>query len=124
MADDYEIIGPFAGYKVTVHGRQVPFLEAMPVNGGKIGLVLDQRYGVDIPVADAGRIIPFIADCIAVALGYTCHPHAAESLEASLEAAAEERRRGAAPRSDPFPQMHGITSVQTERDDPVEDGQQ
>ena len=97
MTDGYEIIGPFTGYKVTVHGRQVPFLEAMPVNGGKIGLVLDQRYGVDIAVADADRIIPFIADCIAVAMGHTCHPHAAESLRlSSLEIAGEAQRRGEA----------------------------
>lgn len=71
---DYEIIGPFKSHWVIVGGRQVPFLEAEPANGGIVRLTLDQRYALDVPVADADRIIPFIADCIAVGLGYTCHP--------------------------------------------------
>jgi hypothetical protein len=71
---DYEIIGPFKSHWVVVNGRQVPYLEAEPANGGIIRLTLDQRYALDVPVADAGRIIPFIADCIAVGMGYTCHP--------------------------------------------------
>ncbi len=89
---DYEIVGPFESHWVLVGGRQVPFLEATPTNGGIVRLTLDQRYGLDVPVADADRVIPFIADCIAVALGYNCHP-----------------RVGAEPtRSTPFPPAHGI----------------
>ncbi len=94
---DYEIIGPFATHWVMVDGRQVPFLEAAPANGGKISLTLDQRYGLDLSVADAETVIPFIADCIAVAMGYTCHP-----------------RAGMEPvRSSPFPPAHGIDWVKT-----------
>ncbi len=92
---EYEIVGPFETHWVMVDGRQVPFLEAAPANGGIIHLTLDQRYGLDVPVADADRIIPFIADCIAVGLGYNCHP-----------------RPGREPtRSTPFPPAHGITSL-------------
>jgi len=69
-----EILGPFTSHRVIVDGRQVPFLDAEPANGGRICLTLDDRYGLDISVADAERIVPFIADCIAVALGYVCHP--------------------------------------------------
>ncbi|MGH3257118.1 MAG: hypothetical protein ACRDOU_17270 [Streptosporangiaceae bacterium] len=71
---ELEIVGPFTSHWVVVDGRQVPFLEAEPANGGIIRLTLDQRYALDVPVADADRIISFIADCIAVGLGYTCHP--------------------------------------------------
>jgi len=78
--DGYEIVGPFESHRVIVGGRRVPFLEAHPVNGGKIGLILDGRFALDVPVADADRVIPFIADCIAVAMGYACHPHADEEL--------------------------------------------
>ncbi len=71
---DYQIVGPFQSHRVIVDGRRVPFLEALPVNGGKISLLLDGRYGLDISVADADAFIPWIADAIAIAMGYTCHP--------------------------------------------------
>lgn len=89
---DYQIVGPFQSHRVIVDGRQVPFLEAAPVNGGKISLLLDQRYSVDISVADADALIPWIADAIAIAMGYTCHP-----------------RPGKEPvRASPFPASHAI----------------
>jgi hypothetical protein len=93
---DYEIVGPFSSHWVVVNGRQVPFLEAAPANGGKISLTLDQRYGLEISVADAETVIPFIADCIAVAMGYNCHPRAGKEPT----------------RSSPFPQAHGIDWVE------------
>jgi len=93
---DYEIIGPFDTYRVVVGGRRVPYLDATPMNGGIISLTLDSRFALDVPVADAGQVIPFIADCIAVALGYTCHP-----------------RAGMEPvRSTPFQLQHGVSHVQ------------
>jgi hypothetical protein len=92
----YEITGPFQSRKVLVGGRAVPFLEACPVQGGKISLLLDGRYGLDISVADADTFIPWIADAIAVALGWTCHP-----------------RPGMEPlRSSPFPPSHGIDWIE------------
>lgn len=101
----YEIIGPFESHRVVVGGRQVPFLQARPVNGGKIYLSLDDRYGLEISVADADRFIPWIADAIAVAMGYTCHPRPYMK---------EPIRRG------PFPQLAEITSVTT-ADPPARD---
>jgi len=98
---DYEIVGPFESYWVLVGDRQVPFLKATPANGGIIRLTLDQRYGVDVPVADAEWLIPFVADCIAVAMGYTCHP-----------------RPGMKPvRSVPFPPVHGIEQLEATNGD-------
>jgi hypothetical protein len=83
----YEIAGPVESHRVIVNGRRVPFLDALPLNGGKISLLLDNRYALDVSVADAETFIPWIADAIAVAMGYTCHP-----------------RRGKEPvRSSPFP---------------------
>jgi hypothetical protein len=31
---------------------------------------------LDLTVAEAERVVPFLADAIAIALGYTCHPRA------------------------------------------------
>lgn len=93
----YEITGPVQSRKVLVDGRAVPFLEAALPAGGKISLLLDGRYGLDISVADAEAFIPWIADAIAVALGYTCHP-----------------RPGGEPlRSSPFPPVRSIDWIET-----------
>ncbi len=37
-------------------------------------LVLDRRLGVELSTAEAERLVPFVADAIAVALGYGAHP--------------------------------------------------
>jgi hypothetical protein len=88
----YEIAGPFRSHWVLVDGRRVPFLEASPANGGKISLLLDQRYSIDISAVDADALIPWIADAIAIGLGYTCHPRAGQEPL----------------RSSPFPPCHSI----------------
>jgi hypothetical protein len=67
-------VGPFRSRHVVIDGWRVPFLEVAPRNGGKLALLLDDRYSVDIPVADADRLLRFIADAIAIGMGYTCHP--------------------------------------------------
>jgi len=95
---DYEIAGPFESHRVIVDGRRVPFLDALPMNGGKISLLLDNRYTLDISVIDAEMFIPWIADAIAVAMGYACHP-----------------RRGKEPiRSSPFPPDHSIDWIEAD----------
>jgi len=98
--NSYEITGPLQVRKVLVDGRAVPFLEACPLAGGKISLLLDGRYALDISVADADAFIPWIADAIAVAMGYTCHP-----------------RPGREPiRSSPFPPNHAIDWIESDAD--------
>lgn len=71
-----EFVGPFETHRVVVDGWAVPFIAAHPVGDGYIALTLDHRFDIDIPVIDADRLVGFIADCIAVAMGYTCHPRA------------------------------------------------
>ena len=66
--------GPFEYHPVVVEGREVPFLEATPLDGGKIDLTVDKRYGLVLSVEESERIIPFLANAIAIALGYTSHP--------------------------------------------------
>lgn len=68
--------GPFSQHEVCVDGWKVPFLHAHP--GGEadenVMLVLDDRLALTVSVEEAERFVPFLADCIAVALGYPCHP--------------------------------------------------
>src|SRR4051794_9253175 len=69
-----EFVGPFEHHEVVVNGWRVPNLSAEPLPGGRVHLSLDHRFGIDLTVADAEQVVPFIADCMAVAMGYTCHP--------------------------------------------------
>lgn len=69
-------VGPFKHHDVVIDGRQVPFLRATPLDGGQIHLNLDRRLGVTLSAEEAERFVPFLADAIAVALGFTSHPDA------------------------------------------------
>jgi hypothetical protein len=66
--------GPFKHHDVVVNGHAVPFLRAKPKQDGGVSVQLDRRFGVDLSADEAERVIPFIAQCVAVALGQTCHP--------------------------------------------------
>lgn len=68
--------GPFEHHDVVVEGHEVPFLRARPLDGGQIDLTLDRRLGLVLSADEAERFLPFLADAIAVALGYTSHPDA------------------------------------------------
>jgi hypothetical protein len=65
--------GPFQVHEVVLHGHVVPYLRASPTADG-VSLTLDRRVALDLSAEDAEKVIPFIADCIAVAMGYTGHP--------------------------------------------------
>lgn len=69
--------GPFTAHDVVVDGWKVPLLHAHPCgdNDESIMLVIDHRLAATISVEEAERFVPFLADAIAVALGYTCHPN-------------------------------------------------
>jgi hypothetical protein len=71
---DVNFVGPFESWRVVVNGHQVPLLSAEIRNGGKVELTLDDRIALTLDVVTADEVIPFIADAIAVAMGYTCHP--------------------------------------------------
>jgi hypothetical protein len=70
---DIEFVGPFESHVLVLNGHSVPFADATPIDGG-VHLCLDNRFGVDLTHDEAERVIPFLADGIAVALGYTCFP--------------------------------------------------
>lgn len=76
--DDFEshveFVGPFRRWAVVVDGWEVPFLDAHPQAGGRVSLGLDGRYGLDLSVDEAERVIPFIAHAVALGAGFAGHP--------------------------------------------------
>ena len=71
--------GPFFRHEVVVDGWKVPFLHAHPgsehdENDENVMLVLDNRLALTLSLEEAERFVPFLADSIAVALGYAAHP--------------------------------------------------
>jgi hypothetical protein len=77
MPDDpfrVDFPGPFDHHDVVVEGWRVPFLRAHLQGEDRVLLVLDRRLGVELDTNEAERLVPFIADAIAVALGYGAHP--------------------------------------------------
>ena len=73
-AERVEFVGPFESYRVVVDGWEGPFLEAHMRPGDIVDISLDRRYGLEVPIADAERLVPFLAHTIAVAAGYPSHP--------------------------------------------------
>ena len=66
--------GPFAHHDVVVDGWRVPFLQAHIAGESKVMLVLDRRLALELSGEQVEHVVPFIADAIAVALGYGAHP--------------------------------------------------
>ena len=68
--------GPFTRHEVVVNGWSVPLLHSQPTgeNDESVMLVIDNRLAATFSVEEAERFVPFLADAIAVALGYTAHP--------------------------------------------------
>jgi hypothetical protein len=84
-------------------GWRVPLLQAH-VRDENVTLLLDDRYGVTLTMNEAERVVPFLAHCIAVALGYPCHPN--EDTE----------RLDWQPQPHPV-RMHGISAVRSVPDE-------
>jgi hypothetical protein len=66
--------GPFHHHDVVVNGWRVPYLEAHPVGEDRVMLTIDRRLAAEFSVDEAERLVPFLADAIAVAMGYGAHP--------------------------------------------------
>jgi hypothetical protein len=68
--------GPFQHHDVVVDGWSVPFIKASfrSDDENHVRLVLDDRMVIDLTASEAERLTPFLADAIAVALGYGAHP--------------------------------------------------
>jgi hypothetical protein len=87
MSDELETVdqgfrvaypGPFEHHDVVVNGRQVPYLRATPLGEGQVHLNLDRRLGLTLSTEEAERVVPFLADAIAIASGFTSHPDAGQ----------------------------------------------
>jgi hypothetical protein len=92
--------GPFSAHDVVFEGWRVPFLHAHP-DDSCVMLVIDGRLAETFTVAEAEKVVPFLADAIAVALGYTCAPRGGD----------EEPPHKPQPR---FVRTHGIVGFETE----------
>jgi hypothetical protein len=66
--------GPFLQHDVVVDGWSVPLLHAQVHQGGKVTLMLDNRFMLDLDADHAEAVVPFVANAIAIALGYNAHP--------------------------------------------------
>lgn len=94
--------GPFSAHEVVVNGWSVPFLKAHPGgdNDAQVMLVIDNRLAETFTVAEAEKLVPFLADAMAVAMGYSCHPRG--DMEPLM-----------LPQPRPV-RMHGIAAIETE----------
>lgn len=75
---DVRSVGPFDLLEVVVNGWTVEGLQAQYLENGQVALTLDRRLGIDVPADLAGQVIEFVADAIAIAKGWSCHPTSPE----------------------------------------------
>jgi hypothetical protein len=68
--------GPFTHHDVVVNGWRVPFVQAHMAGEDGVMVVIDRRLATELTVAEAEKLMPMLADAIAVALGYGAHPDA------------------------------------------------
>lgn len=66
--------GPFNYHDVVVRGWRVPFLQAHMQGEDRVTLVIDRRLAAEFSADEAERVVPFVANAIAVAMGYGAHP--------------------------------------------------
>ncbi len=66
--------GPFQHHDVVVDGWRVPHVHAQLGDADNVLLVLDRRIGMELSTDEAERVVPFLADAIAISLGYGAHP--------------------------------------------------
>lgn len=67
--------GPFSAHDVVVNGWRVPLVRAHVLDEDRVQLVLDDRLMAEFSTDEAERVVPFLADAIAIALGYPSHPN-------------------------------------------------
>jgi prepilin signal peptidase PulO-like enzyme (type II secretory pathway) len=65
------IVGPFEEYRVVIDGRMIPRLNALRLSDGRVSLMLDKRFILDLP--DEGlalQVASFVANALAIGEGY------------------------------------------------------
>jgi hypothetical protein len=76
-----ELVGPFSERRLVIDGWDVPFLEAVEMDGGKFNFTLDHRLGLEVDAEHFESVARFLADAIAVALGLPSHPRGEKDLD-------------------------------------------
>jgi hypothetical protein len=61
VSDGVRLIGPFTDHRVIVGDRQVPFLTAHEVDGGRVNLIFDNRLAVLLPAAEFESVTTFVS---------------------------------------------------------------
>ncbi len=65
------IIGPFESWRVVIDGRMIPRLNAFRQTDGRVTLILDGRFLLDLPSDGiARRVADFVANALAIGAGY------------------------------------------------------
>src|SRR5215472_6466477 len=72
--------GPFTQHDVVVDGWRLPLVSAQVSDHGRVLLVLDGRFTLELSIEEAERVVPFLADAMAVASGYDAHPNESDPL--------------------------------------------
>lgn len=72
--------GPFTHHDVVVDGWRLPLVQAQVAEDGRVLLVLDDRFTLQLSAAEVERVVPFLADAMAVAMGYDAHPNETDDL--------------------------------------------
>lgn len=108
-----EIIGPFQEHRLVVDGYRVPLVEAVEIDGGKVTFVLDKRFGFTVDAGQFEDAAWFIAQCIAVGFGASCHSR--EDMDTPEQIAQRWGHVHAALRPT---RLIGIESVATEQAEP------
>src|SRR5437763_6212136 len=88
--------GPFQHHDVVVNGWRVPYLQAQMTAEDRVTLVIDRRLATELSVEEAEHVVPFVADAIAVAMGYGAPP--------------DDRRPRPLPRA-PYPRPERVVGV-------------
>lgn len=78
QASGLEFVGPFEHHDVVLNGHRVPHLEATPMAGGRIYVSLDRRFAIELSLQEAEYVVPFMAHCIAIGMGYSGFPDTPE----------------------------------------------
>jgi hypothetical protein len=76
-AGSVEFVGPFESHDVVLNGRRVPYLTATPLSAGRVCLHLDRRFALELDLQDAEYAVPFMAQCIAIGMGFSGFPDTA-----------------------------------------------
>lgn len=67
-----ESVGPFSTWKVKLDGYAVPFIQGCEDDKGMFHLMLDERFGGEIPMEYANQVVWLIANAHAIGAGYSC----------------------------------------------------